>query len=580
MLSWLKSRKTASERGLDGKNSVPKPDSAMALDDLESALEAGDLARAVELVGAVSPVQRAGAQYFRLEGWLAYALGNRADALKWLERAVQVDQGCAHAHALLAAIHMQQGRPEAALASANAAEANGGAYAWLRSMLGVLHHERGEPELARSWFSKALELDPARLDAVQALAVLAYGDQDWGELASLSRVLVSGSPEDPKFWSYLGTAEARQGTDEEADRCFQRAIDISQGSVEAERDYAAFLINCGRVEEARVHLERGLERDPHHPLLHTAHAQCVLILDGSNPEAWSEYEWRLQLLGAPRSERADRWRGERLSPGTLHITGEQGIGDMLLFARFLPEVIKRCDRVVLELPTTLVTLFKATALRCGWERLEVIPKGAPVHTVGPCRTLHFMSLMDVLGPQLPTISAPYLLPAESLEQHWAARLGQRASRKRVALVWAGNPQREDDVLRSIPPAMLAPLAAVPSVEFVSLQKDAHAKYTGDLPVRIRDVTPEVRDFADSAAVLRQCDLLISIDTAAAHLAGACGVPCRVLLPRGRDWRWELAGVDQPWYGSTHRSFRVDRSRDWQPVIEEVASELHRCTAEP
>jgi hypothetical protein len=189
-----------------------------------------------------------------------------------------------------------------------------------------------------------------------------------------------------------------------------------------------------------------------------------------------------------------------------------------------------------------------------------------------------MSLMDVLGPTIPSTRAPYLLPSEDREREWSARFGPRRARLRVALVWAGNPTREDDVLRSVPPAALAPLARVESVEYVSLQKEALPKYLSGIPVALIDPTKDIRDFEDSAAILRQCDLLISIDTAAAHLAGACGVPCWVLLPRALDWRWEMAGVAQPWY-TTHRSFRCSRNHDWGPLLEMVAEELARISAQ-
>jgi hypothetical protein len=255
------------------------------------------------------------------------------------------------------------------------------------------------------------------------------------------------------------------------------------------------------------------------------------------------------------------------------------MGDMMLFARLLPEVRKRCGSILLHLPEALIPLFSETAQRQGWHGLEILPSGTSHRTIGATgRSIPFMSLMEVLGPQPPSTIGAYLLPDEERERRWAARLGKKTRRLRVALVWAGNPKREDDVLRSIPPSALTPLANVSDVEYVSLQKDGQAKYFQGLPLQLLDLTSEIRDFADSAAVLRNCDLLISVDTAAAHLAGACAVPCWVLLPLAKDWRWEMRGAEQPWYPS-HRSFRVRQNREWGPVLEDVALQLRKLMDE-
>jgi hypothetical protein len=469
---------------------------------------------------------------------------------------------------------MRQGRPEPALEFALKAESLGGAYPWLRSMLGVLHHQRGDIERAREWFTGAIELDPARRDAIEALASIAFARYEWDHLRDSARRMVAEFPDDSVGWSFLGTAEARAGSDDVAEEALQRALELTGRSVDSQRNLASFLINCGRIEEAKAHLERALESDPGHALLHAIHAQCMLILEGSTREAWREYEWRVRLPGIAPPDTAGMWKGELC--GELRIFGEQGLGDMLLFARLLPEAMRRCELLRLEVPVPLVPLFRATAERLAWKGADVTPLGLPANGARSARHLPFMSLMDVLGPAVPTPDGAYLLPSEAAEREWRESLGPRRGRLRVGLVWAGNPAREDDVLRSIPPAALAPLGTVQDVEYVSLQKDALPKYFVDLPLPLRDPTSDIRNFCDSAAILRQCDLLISIDTAAAHLAGACGVPCWVLLPQARDWRWEMGGVVQPWYPA-HRSFRIARNREWLPLVERVAAELAELT---
>lgn len=578
MFSWLKSLRRSLERDTDRgtAESMRAPPPEATLDGFEALLESGQFAKALEASNALPPVQRRTARYLRLEGWLSYELGHLSDALKRLQQAIAEAANDAHAHALVAAIHMRQGRSDEALSSALKAEALGGRYAWLRSMVGVLHHGRGDIDLARQWFRKALELDPARGDAIASLAAIAFAQRAWGDLLEAARRMTEDQPEDPKGWSYLGTAQARTGADEEAERSLLRAIELGNASVDSQRDYASFLINCGRIDEARRVLEEALHKDPEHALLHTAHAQCRLILDGSSKEAWREYEWRLRLPGAPPPI-VTRWHGEPIRSGVLHIVGEQGMGDMLLFARLLPEVLRRCERVKLELPAPLVPLFRASAERFGWAGLQVLPLGMPTQAAGPAQQIAFMSLMHVLGPALPSTEFPYLLPNEARERLWKKRMGPKASALRVALVWSGNAAREDDILRSIPPAALAPLAEIDDVEFVSLQKEAPTRYLRGVPMSLLDFTSEIRDFEDSAAIVRQSDLVLSIDTAAAHLAGALGMPCWLLLPRVRDWRWEMGGTSQPWYPH-HQTWRADRNLSWEPLLQSVAKQLIAAAA--
>lgn len=145
-------------------------------------------------------------------------------------------------------------------------------------------------------------------------------------------------------------------------------------------------------------------------------------------------------------------------------------------------------------------------------------------------------------------------------------------------MWAGNPTRREDGIRSILPEQLAPLKALKDADFVSLQMDCKPAYRAPLPIAVIDPTAEIRDFCDTAAIMRNLDLVLSIDTAAAHLAGALGVPCWVLLSKIPDWRWSMGGVEQPWYG-TLRSLTLDRQRDWLPLMERVAEALRHVSPE-
>ena len=182
--------------------------------------------------------------------------------------------------------------------------------------------------------------------------------------------------------------------------------------------------------------------------------------------------------------------------------------------------------------------------------------------------------MDVLGPTLPAPSAPYLLPSEEREREWQERIGPR--KRDCASRWSGQAirSREDDVLRSdsaVP--RWRPSPDVRDVEYVSLQKEAQPKYFRDVPIPLLDFTKDIRDFADSAAILRQCDLLISIDTAAAHLAARAACRAGCCLPQAQGLALGNGRRRRSLGTRTHRSFRVDRNRNWIPLLESVAVEL-------
>jgi hypothetical protein len=272
-----------------------------------------------------------------------------------------------------------------------------------------------------------------------------------------------------------------------------------------------------------------------------------------------------------------RWAGEGLRKDeTLLIYGEQGIGDILLFARFLPDIARLAScRVHFGVRAELERLIGQTAsLASDWGSISV--SGAPrPEGLNYVAELPLMSLLSIVDLPVERVEGGYLSIGEQLSRQWAERLGP-SERKRVGIVWAGNPHRFDDAIRSIPTAQLAVLLddeLLRRVEFVNLQMDGRREHMAlPLPVPHTDPRREIKDFADTAAIMKQLDLVISIDTAAAHLAGALGVPCWVLLSRLADWRWSMNGIEQPWYGR-HRSFRVDRNREWTDVLRHVKQEL-------
>ncbi|MGB0682878.1 MAG: tetratricopeptide repeat protein [Magnetovibrionaceae bacterium] len=470
-----------------------------------------------------------------------------------------------HAHALQDSGDLV-GAEKAYLRVIQLAPGNGGAW----NNLGVVRLFAGRFEDAADAFARALLADgthgTARVNRAQALqglgrheealaeldVVLAENGEDLhaasvraGLLVALGgaeeavaglKPLCSLADEDPSFWTALGCAEAARPDLDAADRAFDRALAITPDHADARINKAMTALLRGDLQsgwsgfEARYSLER---------LRH-----------------------RLPTAGLPR------WTGKACSGKRLAILAEQGFGDTLQMIRFLAPALQRAEaRGVLHVPNALVPLLKGTP------GLEVVGKTEPL----PAADLEIplMSLpglfdageSDLMGEE------PYLSAPLAARTRWAERFSNDEALK-VGFAWSGNPRQANDRNRSLADArMLAPLVGMEGILAYGLQVGAVA---GDLTaledLGLRDLSSELTDFAETAAVLEQLDLVITVDSAVAHLAGALGKPIWVMLCRVPDWRWQLDRADCPWYGSA-RLFRQSNAQDWKPVVEEVRQAL-------
>lgn len=327
-------------------------------------------------------------------------------------------------------------------------------------------------------------------------------------------------------------------------------------------DLGTVLEKLGQTEVACSAYRKGIDLLPDQPALHFNLGNQLLLL-GRFEEGWQEYEWRTRLaIWGVNAVNCMSWSGQPLKGKTLLIKAEQGMGDMIQFVRLVPMIEKQGGKIMLECQPELVRLFQSVG---GIDRLTSKPYS---ESEQPDVHIPLLSLPKLLGIQLENIPAniPYLAPPAELVDGWKRRL-IADSGMRVGIAWSGNPQHIDDGNRSCPPELLAPLLAVQGATFYSVQKEGTSAAAG-----IKDLSSEWGDFADTASFMQMLDLVITVDTAAAHLAGALGIPVWTLLPFAPDWRWLLDRSDSPWYPSM-RLFRQPRPRAWGPVISEVASEL-------
>jgi tetratricopeptide (TPR) repeat protein len=328
------------------------------------------------------------------------------------------------------------------------------------------------------------------------------------------------------------------------------------------------LYEQARLDEAMAAFQACLTLDPGHTeaRLNTAY---VNLARGDYGPGWQAYEVRLGPLVPERDFAQPRWRGEDLAGRTLLLTSEQGLGDTLQFCRYAALAARRGGKVVLEAPPMLADLLRSLP------GVEVISEGDPL----PAFDLHspLMSLPLLMGTELRTIPGePYLTADPSKVAAWRDRLGA-TSKPRVGIVWAsgrrpGRPDKRGDLRRDIPlPKLLE--AARPDIEFVSLQKgEAAEAELKAAPGAVIDPTANLHDFAYTAALMEALDLVISVDTAPAHLAGALGKPAVALLRYDACWRWLTGRSDSPWYPSM-RLLRQPAPGDWDSVVAQLKTAL-------
>ena len=352
---------------------------------------------------------------------------------------------------------------------------------------------------------------------------------------------------------------------------YDRALRIKPDYVEALINRGILLVDLRRLDEALDSYGRALALDPNRASARLNAGLCRL-LGGDFPRGWDLYEARWHnepLVHQKRDFAAPRWfGGGDLSGKTLFVYAEQGIGDTIQFCRLVAQACPPSGRIVLEVQPALKPLLEVFD-----GVTEVIAQGDPLPEFDAHCPL--LSLAPALGITVDTIPArvPYISPPPAKNDAWAAKLGA-LGRPRVGLAWSGSPALKNDRNRSISLEKFAPLLRVCKT-LVSLQKDIRPDEASWLAAHpeVPHFGSELQDFSDTAALIGQVDLVISVDTAVAHLAGAMGKPVWILLPYvGCDWRWMLNRADSSWY-PTARLFRQARPGDWESVISQLISAL-------
>ncbi len=368
-----------------------------------------------------------------------------------------------------------------------------------------------------------------------------------------------------------GVADMNQGRLEAASASFREAIGAAPNRAEIHNNLGVSLGMQGRLEQAELSLREALRLLPDYAGAHLCLATTLLLM-GRLEEAWPHYEWRWQVqeLAPPRFQQPV-WRGEPLVGRTLVLHTEQGLGDALQFIRYARLVQQRGARVVVTCEKSLVRLFQ----RCtGID--QVVPKG----TALPSFDFHspLLSIPGVFRTRLSTIPAdvPYLHVDVASAAAWRQELAAFPGFK-IGIAWQGSSHHKDNARRNIRLENFAPVAALTGVRLYSLQVGPGTEQISDAPFRLTPLGERFSDFADSAAAVSALDLVITVDTATAHLAGALGVPVWVALPFAPDWRWLLERAESPWYPSM-RLFRQKAWGNWHDVLARLTAEVQKKLA--
>jgi tetratricopeptide (TPR) repeat protein len=533
------------------------------------------------------------------------------EAIACQRRAIALDPNYAEAYSNLGAALAEQGQQDDAVAACRRAIALRADFPKAHTNLGNAYEALGRTEEAVACYRRALELQPEDAEACSNLGNALVTQGLLADAVGCFRRALSLRPDFVDAHYNLGNALRDQEKIDEAIASYRRALTLQPDLTKAYTNLGGVLMDWGQLDDAVACYRKAVELRPDHPdtynnlgvtlgmqrrfdeaeacyrkalALWPDHAGAhnnvamVLLARGELTAGWQENEWRWEtptMLGSRRAFAQPQWRGEVAEGQTLLIHAEQGFGDTLQFCRYASLAAARGLFVVMEVQRPLVRLMR------GLPGVKlVVAQGEDL----PPFDVHcpLLSMPAALGTTVATIPAsPSYLYAEAAQvAAWQTRLDTvDDKRPRVGLIWAGSARpvaalAAIDRRRSLPPQRFAPLVAVPGLRFFSLQKGGPA---APADFALTDFMDEMNDFADTAALIANLDLVISVDTAVAHLSAALGKPVWLLDRFDADWRWLTGRTDSPWY-PTLRIFRQPQFADWDTVLAEAAGELGRLAS--
>ncbi len=460
------------------------------------------------------------------------------EAIRCFRAAVEIDPQYGEAHHNLGLALRESGRKAEALLSLQAALRSSPAKPDILHNLGLTLTELGRPAEATPFLRQAIRLRPASTD----------------------------------FHNSLGLALLALGRLTDAEASFEAALRLEPAHVQAHNNLATSFKEQGRLAEAIAQYRFAIRLDPQHASTHW-NLSLALLQSADYSGGWDEYEWRWLRAASPMPKiDAPLWDGIAAADKTILLHAEQGLGDTIQFIRHAALLEKKGVRVIFQCPTPLVDVLSRTP---GVHAL--VPNGAAL----PQFDVHLplMSAPHRLGARsvadVPN-DTPYVFPDPDRNRRWADEMNDKARGKvRVGIAWRGNPSHQLDAFRSVELERFQPLSQIVNLQLFSLQRGPGSEQLDYWGKRMRIVELTERDsrgpedWSDTAAIISNLDLVITVDTATAHLAGAIGVPTWILISSMPDWRWLIDRHDSPWYPSV-RLFRQAQTGRWGEVFERIA----------
>jgi tetratricopeptide (TPR) repeat protein len=569
-------------------------------------LQAGQLAEAERHGRQALAIDPGHADSLHLMGLLCFASRQYDLAIEWFAEAIRHDPNVADYFSNLGAALQRQGRHEEAIKSFDRALALKPEFADAWAKLGQSLHQQQRLDEASLSFDQALKLDPANFDTAHISATLHFEAARYEQAIVAFDRLLAIKPDHATSHNYRGLCFYRLKRYEEALASCLTGFGLAPKNAEIANNVGLALYKLGRNEEALVYFGKALALNPAYPLVLNnratsltesqrfeeaiadldaaialdpqfadAHWNAALLrlLLGDFEKGWPGREWGLKCAALGRVERnfvQPLWLGEESIAGkTILVHSDEGLGDTIQFARYVAPVAARGARVILEVQDAVVPLLTGVegAALCLPNAAKALPD-FDYHCPMSSLPLALKTRLETIPAKVPYLPAP----PQALRRQWQERLG-RHDRLRVGLVWSGNPLHNNDRNRSTSLRTMTRLLDV-EARFISLQKDPKPADKATLAERneIVDLTEHLVDFVETAALISCLDLVITVDTSVAHLAGALGARTWILLPYTPDYRWLLDRDDSPWY-PTARLFRQDKSRDYERVLDQVRTEL-------
>ena len=436
--------------------------------------------------------------------------------------------------------------------------------------LAILYAQTHEKEKAEKLFQQAIQIRPTSADLFFNLGCLYHGLKEWDKAIETYETGLQLDENHGSCHNNLGNIYKEQEDFEKAREYYRKAIASDANHVNAYIGLAAIHFTLGEIKQAEKTFRKAITIAPNYSRAHTQ-LGMILLLQGRLVEGWREYDWRYKQLEMQRNFKQPLWGGKPFRKQKLFISAEQGMGDAIQFIRYLPQVKALGGEVIVECQAALKSLWMAQPYID-----EVVLLGEELPAFDMYCPL--MTLPRVFNTALETIpgEAPYLCAPGKLNKQWHKKINDKGNLLRIGIAWAGNSHYVNDKYRSCSPEDFAPLIAVEGLEFFSLQK-GFKKEENKTWLKAQGVTnleDDLKDFAHTAACIEQLDLVISVDTAVAHLAGALNKPVWILLPYVCDWRWLQERETTPWYPSA-QLFRQPQRKDWPATFKNMKKALQK-----